>query len=207
MKRLAVDLPYLPNLEYFAAIAGADEVLVFPEDIYQRQSYLNRTQIRLVNKVQILSVPVQGRRPKIPMEEILIDYSQKWELIHLRGIQSAYGKAPFFEYFFPYFERALLKRPEKLWDLNFELLTICLKLLQSNVKLVKSKSHIDFTQLEDIRAQIVPKMSFSVRNYYTPVIYSQLFGLDFEPNLSVVDLLFCEGPAAKNIILNSVKKQ
>jgi len=141
------------------------------------------------------------------MEEILIDYSQKWESIHLRGIQSAYGKAPFFEYFFPYFESALIKRPEKLWDLNWELLTICLKLLKSNVKLVKSKSHIDLTEVEDIRAQIVPKASFSSRSYYTPVIYSQLFGLDFEPNLSVVDLLFCEGPAAKNIILNSVKKQ
>jgi len=63
MKRLAVDLHYLPNLEYFAAIAGADELLVFPEDIYQRQSYLNRTQIRLANKVETLSVPVQGRRP------------------------------------------------------------------------------------------------------------------------------------------------
>ena len=177
MKKLAVDLHYLPNLEYFAAIAGADEVLVFPEDIYQRQSYLNRTQIRLANKVETLSVPVQGRRPKIPMEEILIDYSQKWESIHLRGIQSAYGKAPYFEYFFPYFESALIK------------------------------SHIDLTEVEDIRAQIVPKSSFSSRSYYTPVIYSQLFGLDFEPNLSVVDLLFCEGPAAKNIILNSVKKQ
>lgn len=206
MKRLAVDLHYLPNLEFFAAISGADELLVFPDDLYQRQSFLNRTQIRLTNKVETLSVPVQGRRPKIPMEDVLIDYSQKWQSIHLRGIQSAYGKAPFFEYFFPYLEGIIIKKPEKLWDLNWEMLTICLKLLQSNVKLVKSKSDFDLTEVKDIRSQIAPKTSFSVRSYYNPVVYGQLFGLDFVPDLSVVDLLFCEGPAAKNIILKSVKK-
>ena len=207
MKRLAVDLHYLPNLEFFAAISGSDELLVFPQDLYQRQSFLNRTHIRLANKVETLSIPVQGRRPKIPMEDILIDYSQKWQAIHLRGIQSAYGKAPFFEYFFPYFEDVISKKPERLWDLNFEMLTICLRLLQSPVKLVKSKSDANLTEVTDIRAQIVPKASFSTRNYYNPVVYGQLFGLDFEPDLSVLDLLFCEGPAAKNIILKSVKKQ
>lgn len=207
MNRVAIDLHYLPNLEFFSAIAGADELLVFGEDIYQRQSFLNRTQIRLANKVETLSVPVQGRRPKIPMEDVLIDYSQKWQSIHLRGIQSAYGKAPFFEYYFPYFESIFSQKPDKLWDLNWDLLTICLKLLQSNAKLVKKINDIDFTEVKDIRAQIGPKTSFSIRDYYSPVAYGQVFGLDFEPDLSIIDLLFCEGPAAKNIILKSVKKQ
>lgn len=207
MKIFAVDLHYLPNLEFFAAISGADELLVFPEDRYQRQSYLNRTQIRLANKVETLSVPIQGRRPKIPMEKVLIDYSQNWQSVHLRGMQSAYGKAPFFEYFFPYLKDAISKNHPTLWDLNWEMLTICLKLLQSNVKLVKSESTTDWTQVGDIRGQIEPSTSFSSRNYYQPADYCQLFGLDFEPNLSIIDLLFCEGPAAKNIILKSVKKQ
>lgn len=207
MKQLAVDLHYLPNLEFFSAIAGADELLVFGEDIYQRQSFLNRTQIRLANKVETLSVPVQGRRPKIAMEDVLIDYNQKWHSIHLRGIQSAYGKAPFFEYYFPYFESIFSHKPEKLWDLNWNLLTICLKLLQSNVKLVKNINEIDLTDVKDIRGQIGPKTSFLIRDYYSPEVYGQVFGLDFEPDLSIIDLLFCQGPAAKNIILKSVKKQ
>lgn len=207
MTQVAIDLHYLPNLEFFAAIAGADELLVVGEEIYQRQSFLNRTQIRLANKIETLSVPVQGRRPKIPMQDVLIDYSQKWQSIHLRGIQSAYGKAPFFEYYFPYFESIFSHKPEKLWDLNWELLTICLKLLQSNAKLVISKNEIDLVKVKDIRGQIGPKTSFSARSYYSPEAYRQVFGLDFEPGLSIIDLLFCEGPAAKNIILKSVKKQ
>jgi hypothetical protein len=207
MQRIAVDLHYLPNLEFFTAVSGFQEILVFPQDSYQRQSYLNRTQIRLANKVENLSVPIQGRRPKIPFEEVLIDNSQKWQLKHLRGIQSGYGKAPFFEFFFPYFESIFKMEHEKLFDLNFAMLTICLKLLQVDVKIVKSPSTLDLDDWIDIRGQLTPKTGFSLRNHYSPVPYSQLFGLDFEPNLSIIDLLFCEGPAAKNIILTSVKKQ
>ena len=97
LNRIAIDLHYLPTLEFFAAIYGADEVLLFPNDLYQRQSFMNRTRILLANKVENLSIPIQGRRPKIPVSQVKIDYSQKWQAIHLRGIQSAYGKAPFFE--------------------------------------------------------------------------------------------------------------
>lgn len=207
MKSIAIDLHYLPNLEFFAAIEGAEQILIFPQDIYQRQSFLNRTQIRLANKVETLSVPVQGRRPKIPMEEVLIDYSQKWQATHLRGIQSAYGKAPFFEYFYPYFETVFAQKPASLWELNKEMLTICLKLLQSPAKLVNSSQDTDLARSLDIRQQIKPNTGFESRNYYQPVPYSQLFGLDFEPNLSVIDLLFCEGAAAKKIISKSSKKQ
>jgi hypothetical protein len=157
--------------------------------------------------VETLSIPVQGRRPKLPMEEIQIDYSQKWQVIHLRGIQSAYGKAPFFEYFYPYFEDVFAKKPASLWELNREMLTICLKLLQSPVKLVNSSLNTDLAGSLDIRQQIVPKTSFETREYYSPQSYSQLFGSDFEPNLSIIDLLFCEGPAAKKIISKSSKKQ
>jgi hypothetical protein len=207
MKSIAIDLHYLPNLEFFAAIEGVEEVLIFPQALYQRQSFLNRTQIRLANKVETLSVPVQGRRPKIPMEEVLIDYSQKWQAIHLRGIQSAYGKAPFFEYFYPYFETVFTQKPASLWELNREMLTICLRLLQSPAKLVNSSLDIDLAGSLDIRQEITPKTDFSARSHYEPVPYSQLFGLDFEPNLSVIDLLFCEGPAAKKIIAKSVRNQ
>lgn len=207
MKSIAVDLHYLPSLEFFAAIEGATQILVFPQDIYQRQSFLNRTQIRLANKVETISVPVQGRRPRIEMQEVLIDYSQKWQAIHLRGIQSAYGKAPFFEYFYPYLETVISQKPTNLWKLNFEMLTVCLKLLQSSAKLVISAPDTDLDGALDVRKLITPKNTFKKRPFYESIPYPQLFGLDFEPNLSVIDLLFCEGPTAKKIITNSIKKQ
>ncbi|UZD22326.1 WbqC family protein [Algoriphagus halophytocola] len=205
-RKLAVDLPYFPNLEYFAALAEADEILLCSGDLYQRQSYFNRTKIRLANKIETLSVPIQGRRPRIPLSQIKIDNQQKWLNTHLRGIQSAYGKAPFYEFYFPYFEQVFLGEQESLWDLNLEVLTICLKLLGFPVKMSVVHTLENKQGLIDIRGQMLPSKPFMHRDYYSPVPYFQLFGLDFEPNLSVLDLLFCEGPTAKSILLKSVKK-
>lgn len=207
MKVVAVDLHYLPSLEFFTAIVDAEELLIFPKDIYQRQSYLNRTRIRLANKVESLSIPIQGRRPKLPMDQIRIDYSQKWQAIHLRGIQSAYGKAPFFEYYFPYFQEIFEMQEESLWVLNQKLLTICLKLLRGTAKLSVFEGRPILGEVKDIRGQIEPSRPFSDRNFYQPIPYTQLFGLDFEPNLSILDLLFCTGPDADRILKDSIKKQ
>ncbi|WP_296702816.1 WbqC family protein [Algoriphagus sp.] len=206
MKKVAVDLHFLPCLEFFTAIINADEILVSPSEIYQRQSYLNRARIRLANKIETLSIPIQGRRPRLPLNQVLIDYSQNWQKIHLRGIQSAYGKAPFFEFFFPYIQPIYERKHPSLWDLNFEMLTICLKLLRLNGKLTVyqnlDKDNVDF----DLRGHISPSSSHSERNLYSPTAYTQLFGLDFEPNLSVIDILFCTGTEAKKLLLSSVKK-
>lgn len=207
MKQVAIDLHYLPSLEFFAALSDAEEILLFPKDLYQRQSYLNRTRIRLANKVETLSIPIQGRRPRIPIDQVRIDYSQKWQSTHLRGIQSAYGKAPFFEFYFPYFEGIFESKEESLWTLNYRLLTICLKLLRWPARLTVVESGVLVQDVIDLRGQIVPGRPFLERNLYQPVPYSQLFGLDFEPNLSILDLLFCAGPEADKILRKSTKKQ
>lgn len=206
MKIIAADLHYFPNLEFFAALDGVDEIVFFPKDLYQRQSYFNRTQIRLANKIETLSVPIEGRRPKIPLDQIKISQTVGWEKVHLRGIQSAYGKAPFYEYYFPYFEQVFSKGYVSLWDLNWDIMTICLKLLRSTVKMRVSSEVDNNTITKDIRGLLRPSSHFSDRNIYETSPYFQLFGLDFEPNLSVLDLLFCEGTAAASIIRQSVKK-
>lgn len=206
MTRIAIDLHYLPSLEYFTAIDGAEELLLFPKDLYQRQSFLNRTRILLANKVETLSIPIQGRRPRIPMSQVQIDYGQKWQAIHLRGIQSAYGKAPFFEYFFPYLQPVLERQQPSLWELNLQLLTICLKLLRRSVKLSVVENEEVVDEIVDLRGKIEPRGTFTNRSYYQAVPYPQLFGVDFEPNLSILDLLFCVGPEAEKVLKQSLKK-
>jgi hypothetical protein len=206
LKRIAIDLHYLPTLEFFTAIYGADELLICPNDLYQRQSFLNRTRILLANKVETLSVPVQGRRPRIPVSQVKIDHSQRWQAVHLRGIQSAYGKAPFFEHFFPFFQQVLESEQESLWELNLKLLTICLKLLRWPAK-VTGIENLEITpEIVDLRGQIRPGRPFFERNYYEPYFYSQLFGVNFEPNLSVLDLLFCAGTSSNQVLGQSLKK-
>ncbi|RZS96772.1 WbqC family protein [Cecembia calidifontis] len=200
------ELFYLPSLEYFTAVLGSEEIILDDTEKYHKQTYRNRTSIMLANKVEVLSIPVLGGNKRLPYKEVKIDYGQKWKNVHLRGIQSGYGKAPFFEYFYPYFENIYQKNLTYLFDLNLELLTVCLKLLQLDVKLSVMGNIGEKAVGNDIRGLLNAKKGFETRSFYQSEAYSQLFGVNFVPNLSVVDLLFCEGPASKKVLQASQKK-
>ena len=206
-KGVIADLFYLPNLEFFCLLKGADSITFVLEDPFVRQTYRNRCEILMANKVEMLSVPVLKADKLAPYRDIKIDYGQKWLNVHLRGIRSAYGKAPFFEYFYPSFEEVFLKRKNFLWELNVELLTICLNFLFHSAKIDISAQFVPNGAEIDLRGRSGAKGRHWAWQYYTPITYHQLFGLDFVPNLSVIDLLFCEGPGSSDKLHLSLKKK
>ncbi|MBD8488132.1 WbqC family protein [Echinicola sp. CAU 1574] len=204
-KVILADLFYLPPIEFFVVVQDFDELRLEAHDNYQKQTYRNRSLVRLANKVETLSIPVVGGNKKVKYSKIKIDYHQKWKNVHLRGIKSAYGKAPFFEYFFPYFEDVFQKEVDNLFDFNLELLTLCLKLLKFKTRITLTSNYTNKPTGVDLRSKIVAKEAFESREIYYPSPYHQLFGSDFVPNLSIIDLLFCEGPLAKEVIARSKK--
>src|SRR5690554_195344 len=204
--KIVVDLFYLPPIEFFVAIDGVEEIVIEKHDNYQKQSYRNRTAIQLANQVKHLSIPVAGGNKKRKYVEVEMDDSQCWRNVHLRGIQSAYGKAPFFEYFFSDFEAIYLKDHTTLYSFNLDLLTFCLRCLRHTAKLVETSSYEAISEEIDLRGVIKAKQSYEYRNIYKPFPYAQIFGLNFAPNLSILDLLFCSGPNSKDVIDRSKKE-
>ena len=200
------DLFYLPNLEFFVALLGQNELLLDLDGKYEKQSYRNRTTILLANKVETLSVPVHSGGGSKAFRDIRIDQNQKWKNVHLRGIQSAYGKAPYFEYYFPYIKDVYDRNAMFLVDLDLELLTVCLKLLGMKI-ILKEIAQVELQHnAVDIRGILNSKRDFATREIYQPQPYPQLFGVDFVPNLSILDLLFCMGPESQDVLLKSQKK-
>lgn len=200
---LLLELQYLPPLEYFVLLAAGRPVLLDAHEHYVKQTYRNRCYIKGPHQLEKLTVPVQGGNKKLKTSHIAIDYRQKWVQQHWRALQAAYGKAPFFEHYAPYFLEVFNKEPQLLWELNLELLTLCLKLLRLETTLGFTDSYLDNTNpaVLDYRTSINPKKSAPGNKIYRPVPYNQIFGKDFASNLSIVDLLFCEGPSA-NLILH-----
>ncbi|NHE55810.1 WbqC family protein [Cyclobacterium plantarum] len=199
------DSLYLPPLSYFIAVKASKEIIIPSDEPILRQSYVNKAKVLLANKTEVLSVPVFGIRKKQEIKDVRIDYNQKWLNVHLKGLQSAYGKAPFFEYFYSDLEHVYLQKHAFLIDLNRELLTLCLKFLRWNVRLMVIEKK-DFVAPErDIRGLIHPKRLMDRDKIYIPHKYQQIFGANFVPNLSIVDLLFCEGPMAETILNRSEK--
>jgi hypothetical protein len=209
VRRVRIELQYLPCIEYFACILLYDEVFVDVRERYVKQTFRNRCQVLTTNKIDTLTVPVKGYDAASSTEDILIDYNQDWLRRHLGCLKSAYAKSPYYEFYAPEFISVYEKKPERLVDLNYELLTICLRLLGIKQKIRYNLSGIENEEnglVNDISVINNRKRPDSYK-YYQPIPYYQTFGNDFVSNLSIVDLLFNMGPEAKSVLLRSCKSQ
>lgn len=198
---ISIEPHYLPSLEYFTVLAQTDQLYWDVESSFQKQTFRNRCYILDPNKVMPLIVPVHYRQGT-PLKEVTIDYRQSWVKDHWGAIYSSYGKSPFFEYFGEEFLVVLKSKFNRLIDLNHAMLSVCLKMLQWQID-------IQLESLEnaphDLRNKILPKQPFDNREFYDPIPYQQNFGNTFVPNLSILDILFCQGPEAGRLLRDSIK--
>jgi hypothetical protein len=195
-RKIVLSTAYLPPIEYFARIKEADEALIEREENYLKQSYRNRCYILSADKPQYLTVPVYlGSFHKIHIRDIRIDYSKRWQQVHLRALTSAYCSSPYFIFYFEVFEKIILSDHEFLLDLNMELIEAAMKMMDLHRKISYTSEFItDKDNTDDFRYVINPKK----RSSYPFKKYIQVFATreGFVPGLSIADLLFNTGPDA-----------
>lgn len=193
---------YLPSIAYFAALASSSEIIIERHEHYTKQTYRNRCHINTCNGQAQLIIPISTNHGKMLITDVRIDNAQKWVNNHWRTIQTAYGRAPFFEYYADDLEKIITKKFSFLYDLNYQLLSMCLTALKWKVPVTESMSYknIQDDSIKDLRSLINPKKASLLSNLYQAVAYPQVFGNVFVQNLSVIDLIFCEGPEACRII-------
>ena len=202
MATCLIELHYLPCIAYFSALSSCSRLIVEKNEHYQKQSFRNRCYIKGPHQRETLIIPVTHPHGKIPVKEVRIDYSQKWLNNHWRTIKTGYGNAPFFEYYAPDLHDTLFTKPPFLYDLNLALVTMCLKWMSR--ELVVQETHYYekevATGIIDLRDAINPKKEDGCNRFYKRTEYQQVFGSMFVPNLSVVDLVFNQGPGAWDIV-------
>lgn len=208
LKTALIDLHYLPSLEYFNCLQHYEQVVLEANEHFIKQTYRNRCYILGANQVERLGIPVEKGRSKVVVKDLAIDNRQRWVVNHWKSITSAYGKAPFFEHYEGYFRDIFFSGKKYLFEFNWELLTICLKLLKLPVLLSCTEKYGKTTEngVIDLRSVVHPKKGYQNNEYYQPYPYNQIFGKDFVANLSIIDLLFCEGPNAMSVLNKSLKR-
>lgn len=206
MRDLLIEPHYLGCLEYFCLLRNTEKVVFEIHENFQKQTYKNRAYILGSNKVVSLNIPLNYSN-KTTIKDVRVDYSQRWVKDHWGAIYSSYGKAPFFEFFSQDFKKIWDQKNEFLLDINVKFLMLCFKLLNLNVEIDFTNSYQrgSETNDKDFRNLIQPKIDFSDRNIYRPITYSQLFGNSFVANLSIIDLIMCEGPRADELLSDSSK--
>jgi hypothetical protein len=198
--KILISTAYLPPVGYFSLFSDADEVFVEKEENYLKQTYRNRCNILSAHGTQLLTVPVYlGSVHKTPVKEIRIDYSKRWQQVHLRAMAASYNASPYFEFYFEKIEKIISGNHIFLLDLNMELSEAVLEILKIEKRLIYTTVFEPSSgKAYDYRYKITPKKMIPV----TGKNYSQVFdnGAGFIPDLSIVDLIFNMGPEACNYL-------
>ena len=186
---------YLPPVAWFTAAARSDSALVEACETFQKQSYRNRCNIYSPDGVQSLLVPVLHSSSRL-IRDIRIDYSKNWLHLHRRAILTAYGPSPFYQYYWDDLDAILDRRHEFLFDLNMELTAKIMEMLHLRTPVSLTADYDPApAEVTDLRSAINPKREpegSPFKEYYQ--VFNSRRG--FIPNLSIIDLLFCEGPEA-----------
>jgi len=217
MGPLTVRVPekaWLP-LAYLGPVAWYSKYLLHPvlfiecHDHYNKQSYRNRCLIYSANGPLSMSIPVlTGSSHKILVKDIRIDNSRAWRRLHMKGIESAYRSAPFYEFYVDSLLPHYHKKYNFLLDFNIELHSVLLQQLNIKATITLTDNYVIDTgrQAADYRELLHPKKNVAEDPFFFTVPYRQVFmeKFGFITNLSVIDLLFNMGPEAVEVLQKSI---
>ena len=195
MTEIVLTTAYLAPVVYYSEMAKATSVFIESFDFYLKQTYRNRCQIAAANGSMVLTIPVEKTESgKMLIRDVRISQHNDWQIQHWRSIESAYNSTPFFEYYkdelLPFYEN----KWTFLWDFNQEIQAKMLELLNLDIQIKPTQEYKNRQdeKILDLREAIHPKKENKFVNcnpYYQ--VFEQRFG--FQPNLSIIDLLFNMG--------------
>lgn len=205
---------YWPGLEYFALMGQVDQFVLADTFQYSRQSFQNRARVRNPQGWQWISVPLKGGQHGMPIHKVRLR-ALPWRAQHWKALVFNYRSAPFFNYY----EASL----REIFSRDFRCLgaltcatVVCLhEFLDFDTTLVKAtelerapNSLMQILSAVGEQALLSPREAAEhdaqtvdqvhVFNYYPPVYHQNFEG--FEPDQSVLDLLFMYGPEAGAIL-------
>lgn len=191
---------YFPNIAHFVALINEKSLVFEVCDNYQKQTFRNRSDIYGANGKLTLSVPVSyTQKQRQQTKDVLISDVDHWKSQHSKSLDSAYRMSPFYEFYIDDLKPLFETKFKYLLDLNLKCFELLTEALELNISHQLSETFtMPKTRDNDFRFLVNAKKhsDFQFDNYTQ--VFTQKHG--YLPNLSILDLLFNEGPNAINYL-------
>lgn len=182
------------------AMAKADKITLETQDNYQKQTYRNRAYIAHSNGKLLLNIPIRHSKSTRHQKtkDVTPENNFSWLAEHWKSIQVAYRTSPYFEFYeddlAPLFKEPVLK----LQGFNIQILETITELIGLETQILTSNVFDKHTELQDMRhlANCKKEPSYNFDTYHQ--VFEGNHGRI--ENLSILDLLFNEGPNTLNYL-------
>lgn len=191
---ILLECEYMPCVYWFTLAAQHSHLSIDAYENFEKATLRNRCYVAGPHGPVMLSIPIEGgRNHKSRMKDVRISYHERWQHIHWQTLISCYGRAPYFEYYTDYLQPLYSRQPDFLLDFNISCLEVIWKLLSWQKSYALTESPLEGKSPLDLRREI----RASNYSFYRTKPYHQVFSHEsFYPNLSILDLLLCEGRRA-----------
>ena len=191
---MALFIPtYFSPIAQYAEIFKSETIEFEMEDNFQKQTYRNRCYIYGANGKLSLNIPIkhQTKEGRKKTKDTLVENDFPWQQQHLKSIQTAYRASPFFEFYEDDLAPIFTKKYTFLQDVNIDTYLFITDALELNNNYTKTSEYIVETK-NDFRDLAIAKKGIEVPMDSYVQMFDDKYG--FIPNLSILDLLFMEGP-------------
>lgn len=177
----------LPSVGFVSGFCATPDAEIALGERFEKQTYRSRFEIAGPNGRQLLSIPLVHKSTHASMAEVQIDYSQNWNVKHWRSIETAYRRAPFFEFYAHYFETLFTKKYCLLAEFNLEAIQVAFKIVKIKKTILLNTNYSETINSNEFKHGLHYNQVFNEKN-------------GFLPNLSILDLVFNEGPSSNDYL-------
>jgi len=206
VNRVIIETHCLPPLHVIGIIMQNDEVIIEGHEHYQKRSYRNRIHLVDAQGPKSFSIPLKsGKNEQQTIQEVLLSYDTSWDVSLSRLIKTAYGSAPFFDFYYQELHDIIMEKHRYLWQLNHALLNYVCSIIGHSGPISNSSSYQKTynESITDLRGKISP-----MDKWTSDLRYDQVF-MDrhgFIEDLSILDMLMCCGPETPLYLQQAVFK-
>lgn len=185
---------YFPNIETFKNILKYDEIFFEMNDFFEKQTFRTRCNIYSANGLLSMNIPIKHNKFERQLtKDVKLENDFNWQKNHFKTIQNSYRSSPYFEYYEDEIVNIYSKKEDFLIDFLMKTFELSQKLIQKKTTYKPTNEYFKKYPTNDYRNLIDAKKQIELNDFKT---YTQVFEVKhgFIPNLSILDLLFNEGP-------------